>query len=74
MRHASENKTVSLPQQSNAYDYIEKITEMYSNKKTKATEDDSDSDTHKPHVKTAPQDRRIALINKCDAKHFASDS
>lgn len=58
-----------LHEQGQAYDYIEKIAEMYSNKKPKNKDSDSeDQDTSA--AANIGHDSRIQFINKCDAKNF----
>lgn len=65
------------PKQS--YDYIEKIAEMYSNKKKAPKVEDSDSDDQggQPSTKAgrlkATCDKRILFINEKDAGHFKTE-
>lgn len=74
---AAQKEQPVRPTQS--YDYIEKIAEMYSNKKKVAKVADSDSDDQgaQPSTKAgrlkATCDKRILFINEKDAGHFKTE-
>ena len=53
----------------NSYDYIEKITEMYSNKTRKLAENYNEAED-RPQKEIF--DVKIAYINKCDSQKFKS--
>ena len=74
------------PKQS--YDYIAKITEMYSNKKKKSKDNDGDTSDEQMEMQgikkqanqqgqgkrfQSLQDKRITFINECDAKQFKNN-
>jgi hypothetical protein len=66
-------------QSKQSYDYIEKIAEMYSNKKKAPKVEDSDSDDQGVQLSTkagrlkAAGDKRILFINEKDAGHFKTE-